>query len=142
MKKVVRAQNQREAAAHITNDIFFFSSQNGTFSIGGLSNAGDIILEKPLDFESSDNIFHLNVTATVRIKIILPWQFISWKLKFPLGHSTTTRFGRGKDTGKFKATTLATRMETVQPNISLHSLKYFTIIPATRETVCSATRET
>ncbi|KAK2568514.1 Protocadherin Fat 1 [Acropora cervicornis] len=37
---------------------------NGTFSIGGLSNAGDIILEKPLDFESSNKIFHLNVTAT------------------------------------------------------------------------------
>jgi len=39
---------------------------NGTFSIGGLSNAGDIILEKPLDFESSNKIFHLNVTATDR----------------------------------------------------------------------------
>lgn len=62
------AQGNKE----VTFDIVGGDS-NETFSIDGSSNAGDIILEKPLDFESSNKIFHLNVTATVRIKIILPW---------------------------------------------------------------------
>lgn len=37
---------------------------NETFSIFSLSNVGNIILEKPLDFESANKIYHLNVTAT------------------------------------------------------------------------------
>jgi len=48
--------------------------QNGTFQIGGgqVPNVGDIVLKKPLDFESSTKVYYLNVTATVSGKILVP----------------------------------------------------------------------
>ena len=50
--------------------------QNGTFEIGGhVPNVGDIVLKKPLDFESSTKVYYLNVTATVSGRILAPYLF-------------------------------------------------------------------
>ena len=51
--------------------IFLFHFQEGIFEIDGLN--GKITLKKPLDFEGSSSYYFLNITATVRIYLVISY---------------------------------------------------------------------